>query len=440
MTLRTNSFEGGTDGVAISTSNSGGASGSAFDAIFGTGFTFSAAGAQLGSMGANVATNVFGAGEYTVSTTHLALKIRFKMSAVPTVGDCYLIRVHAGGTRLFDIHTQGTGKIRVDDSTTTTGTFTFANALLANTAYRLEAYLVAGTTTSNGTIKVAYYLGSSLTPVETAYLNTTANLGTAQTFTTAFLGKYTANVEAYSFDDFGIDDAATDLIGIPSTPPTVSTPANQNVAAGASVTSSVTASSSSATISSYAWSYLYPASGGPTLSGTSTNTVSFTAGSAGALYQLQCVVTDSNALTTTVTTEVRVPSSGDVSTLPGAANAASVGTWSNVGGASTPGDAASDSSDSTYLESATLTSSAVSERLRLAPMTARSALSITARLAQDTSGTTTFKVRLFEGATQRQEWTQAVTTTFTDYSLSLTSPGAITDWGNLYIEVVATSP
>jgi len=49
-------------------------------------------------------------------------------------------------------------------------------------------------------------------------------------------------------------------------------------------------------------------------------------------------------------------------------------------------------------------------------------------------------VRLFEGTTQRQQWTQAITTAFNDYALSLTSPGAVTDWGNLYLEAAATSP
>jgi hypothetical protein len=73
-------------------------------------------------------------------------------------------------------------------------------------------------------------------------------------------------------------------------------------------------------------------------------------------------------------------------------------------------------------------------------MTARSALSVTVRLAQDTSGATTAKVRLYEGATQRQEWVQAITTAFTDYTFSLTTPSAIGDWGNLYLEAAATSP
>lgn len=443
MTVVSNNFEGGTDGVAISTANSGGASGTAFDAPYSTGFTYSAADATQGSMGASVAgSGATGGGQWNLaSVAHVAAKMKFKAKATPS-SDTHLMRLqNASATRLFSIHITGTTqKIRVDDASGTTGVFTFANALTAGTYYRLEAYLVCGSTTSNGTIKVGYYLGNSTTPVESVYLNTAANVGTATTFTTLIMGKYSGTAEAYGFDEFAYDVSASDLIGVGSTtPPTVSTPANQNVSAASTVTASVTASSSSGVITGYAWSYVYPASGGPTLTGATTNTVSFTAGSAGALYLLQCVVTDSNSVTTTVTTEVRVPTSGTATTLPGAA-AATVGTWSNVGGGATAGDALADGSDTTYVESAALSATETSIRDRVQPITARSSLNLTIREQQDTGGTTTSKVRLYEGATLRQTWTLTITTAWADYPLTLTTPAAITDWGNLYLEFAATSP
>lgn len=440
MTVVSNNFEGGSNGIAVTTGNSGGSSGTAFDAVFGTGLTYSSADATQGVMGASVAAGAIGAGQWNLSSVaHVAAKLKFTPKALATA-DTHLIRIHNGATRVFTVHINAAGKLRVDDATGTSGVFTFSNVLGVGTTYRLEAYVVAGSTTSNGTIKVAYYLGSSTTPVESAYVNTSANTGGSGTvFTLLYLGKYTTSPEAYGFDEFAYDTAATDFIGITTTPPTVSTPANQNVAATGAVSVSVTASSSSATIASYAWSFTYPTSGAPTLTGASTANASFTAGAVGNLYVLQCVVTDSNAVSTTVTTEVRVPTSGDATVLSGAASA-SVGSWSNVGGASTPADAVADTSDTTYVESATLGTTEFSDRFRLAPMTARSALNLTVRLAQDTSGSTTVKVRLFEGSTQRQQWTQAITTSFADYALSLTSPGAVTDWGNLYLEAAATSP
>jgi hypothetical protein len=440
MTSYSNNFEGGTDGVAVSAGNSGGGSGNAFSAVFGTGLTFEDTAAYQGTMGARVAGGSFGAAQVNLSATAVAAQIYFRTGATPVSNDIHVIRLHAGGTRLFSVHTNTAGKLRVSDATGTTGVTTFPTALSANTWYRLEVYVVAGTTTSNGTIKAAYYLGNSTTPVDTLYSNTAANVGTAQTFTILYMGKYSTGTEQFDFDAFSWNDAATDFIGVSAgAPPTVSTPATQNVATGANVSVSLTASSSSSTIASYAWSYVFPSSGGPTLTGTNTNMVSFTAGAAGSLYVLQCVVTDANSLSTTVTTEVRVPTAGDAVTLP-MPYSTSVGTWANVGGAANGGSAVGDSSDATYIESPALSSSAVSSRYRLQPMTARSSLILTARLAQDTSGATTVKVRLFEGSTQRQEWTQAITTSFVDYPLTVTTPGAITDWGNLYLEFVATAP
>lgn len=444
VTTASNNFEGGTNGVAVTASNSGGASGTAFDIMFGTALTYSTAAATQGTMGASVATSAIGAAGWNLANvTKCSAHMKFTISAVPTTGDMYLMRYHnSGGTRLFDVHVQGTGKLRIFDASGAT-VWTGTNVLTPSTVYRLEAYVVAGSTASNGTIKVGYYLGNSTTPVETVYLNTAANVGTASSFAVVYMGKYNNAVESYTFDELALDTTLSDFIGVPTaSPPTVSITANQNVAANAAVSATVTASSSSGTITGYAWSVLYSSTTSPTLTGASTTTVSLTATSdttKGHLYILQCVVTDSNSLTTTVTTEVRVPCSGDVTTLPGV-SASTSGSWSNVGGAASGGDALADNSDTTYVESSALSATEQSIRYRLAPMTARSSLTLTVRLEQDTSGSTTAKVRLFEGSTQRQQWTQAITTAFNDYALSLTSPGAVADWGNLYLEAAATSP
>ncbi|MGN6760517.1 MAG: hypothetical protein ACTHJI_04200 [Leifsonia sp.] len=447
MAVVGNNFEGGTDGVALTNINSGGASGTPFDAIFGTGAVYTSSSPIQGSMSMRVPVNTFGAGVYTLSNvSHVAAKIKFRATTVGTT-DLHIIRLHGGSNvRYFSVHQNALGKLRVDDATGTTGVFTFANALTAGTVYRLEVYVVAGSTTSNGTIKVAYYLGNSTTPVETAYFaNGSANVGAGITFNQLYGGKYSQTPEEWVFDELYYDTAASDFIGVTAgPPPTVSTPANQNVTASASVTASVTASSTSGTISSYAWSVIYSSTTSPTLTGASTNIVSFTATSdttKGHLYILQCVVTDSNSLTTTITTEVRVPTTVDAAVLPGAGSNTVGSAWSNVGGAATAGDALADSSDTTYVESPALTTSAESTRYRLAPMVARNPLTINARSESDNGGTLTGKVRLYEGTTMRQEWTLAtVTNAWADNALSVTTPGAISDWGNLYLEAVGTTP
>lgn len=71
-------------------------------------------------------------------------------------------------------------------------------------------------------------------------------------------------------------------------------------------------------------------------------------------------------------------------------------------------------------------------------MTARSALNLSVRLETDTTGTVSTKVRLFEGSTQKQQWTPTVTNQWADIVLSSTA--TISDWGNLYVEFAATSP
>lgn len=444
MANGTNNFEGGTNGVGLTTgppNNTGGASGTQFDTIFGVGALFSNSSPFQGAMCMRVAAGAFGAAGWTISSTKVSFQMWWTPEAVATA-DTHLIRVHnSGGTRLASVHLNSLGFLRVDDATGTAGINTFTTKPTAGTTYRIEVLFVAGTTTSNGRIKVAFYVGNSLTPVDTVYDNAAANVGTAQTFTQIVGGKYTTSPEAHRFDKMGFDTTLTDFIGLPAaSPPTVSTPAVQNVSAGAAVSVGVTASSSTGTITGYAWSYLYPSSGGPTLTNPTTATVSFTAGAVGKLYQLQCIVTDSNGLTTTVTTEVRVPSAGDITTLPGAPLVTVGAAWSNVGGASTVGDALADGLDTTYAESPNMSATEVSLRQRLAPSTARSVAQFTVQLFEDTVGASTIRVRLYEGATLRQTWTQAVTGVLLPYPFDVTTPAAISDWGNLALEFAGTAP
>ena len=222
-------------------------------------------------------------------------------------------------------------------------------------------------------------------------------------------------------------------------PPTVTVGSNQDVAAGATVNLTSTASDVDGTIASRAWSFDYPTSGAPTLTGASSANASFTAGSAGSLYILRHTATDNSGATASATMEVRVPLGTAISPIPGTGTG--VGTWNIVGGSATGGDALADSSDATYLETATVSVTEQRRRWRLNPSSVRTNGTITVRVAQDSAGSLTAKVRLFEGNTQRQEWTITVTTTIADQTVTLSGPtiSAITDWGNLYVEVAVTS-
>jgi hypothetical protein len=212
------------------------------------------------------------------------------------------------------------------------------------------------------------------------------------------------------------------------------------VSAGATVTATVSATDPEAGALTYLWSVIAPSSNTPTLTNSTTATVSFTAPAAGNLVTLQCVISDPLSSTVTGTTEVRVPSATDL--VPLALNGTNVaGTMTNTGGAGTDGAALADASDSTYIESGTVSGTEQSERYRLQPATARSNGSLTPiRLATDT-GTATAKVRIYEGATMREQFSQAITSTPTDYTFALAGGtiSAIADWGNLYLEVGFTT-
>lgn len=437
-----NSLEGGTNGTTITTGNSASGSGDAFTALSGTS-TFSTSAAYHGSLGFQAPTTAAAGYFYwdVSSTSNIAARLYFRPAGVASSDD-YLIRLGNGTTRLVSVHVNAAGKLRVSDAAGTTGVWTAASALTANTWYRLDLYAVAGSTTSNGTIKFGYYLGDSTSPVETVYNNTSSNVGTATTFNRAYMGKYSAvSAFGYQFDDFKVRTAASDFIGpVANTPPTVDAGVTQNVSAG-TVNLSFTASDPDGTIASIATTYVSASStGSPSITGGTTLTPSFTAGSAPQLYTVQATVTDNGGATASDTVEIRVPVSGATTMVPLALNGSGTGTWTIGGGSGTEGAAMADSSDSTYVESPTVTGSETNRRWRLAPSATKASGSFVVRMATD-SGTANTTVRLYEGGTLRQSWTQALTTTITDYTFSLSSGtvSAITDWGNVFYEVGATT-
>lgn len=242
--------------------------------------------------------------------------------------------------------------------------------------------------------------------------------------------------------------------------PTGTISANQNKNAGDPFTATVTASDSDGSIASYAWTWLYhPTSaniGTSTgLTNASTATVSGTAGSAGFLGILKCVVTDNSGgkITPDLTTEVRVLGTGSLSVVTGSDGSGDSG-WQIVGGSATQGDALADGSSTTRVESPDMSGTATKRRWRFKPCAARTAYRFTLTDAVLTAATAhNCKVRVYAGSTlittratsTLKKVTDDTTSDVTASDLSLyfdLTSGEITalnaaDTGNLQLEAEA---
>lgn len=299
MTRYNNSFEGGTTGSQITAASSGGVSGDAFTAVSGATTLYSNVQAAHGVLSMATSTTNASQGYIRWNTnttaTSVAARLYIYATGLPT-GDEHLIRLNTGtpgaGTRLVSIHYNVNGNLRISDASGTSGVWTSTNTLPLNQWVRIELFAIAGSTTSNGTIKGAYYLGDSTTPVETLYSNTAANVGTAQNFTYVVMGRYSgAGTVQYYFDDLATDDAATGLIG-----PIVNNPIlSVNSANVAKITASATSGTSP-------YTYSITQTSGTTTAPTniSTGVWTVTPPSTGTLvYQVS--VTDANGVTSNQT-------------------------------------------------------------------------------------------------------------------------------------------
>jgi hypothetical protein len=443
VTVKQNTAEGGTNGTTVSTGNSGGVSGDAFFSVSpGTGgtITFTNAQAMHGTLSYNLTTGT------TATTvilsdgnvgTSFGTRFYIRLTGYPSSETIIHDVQTAAGTTVSRLHITTTGALKVVNNAGT-AVSTFTNVLALNTWYRVAFWGTVNATT--GSLNAVTYAGDSLTAIETKNL-TNQNTGS----TGAGRAVYGKGTPSPTMATFYIDDIKQDLetaaeISIPTnSPPTVSVNSNQNVAAGATVNLTASASDSDGSIATYAWTYDFPTSGGPSITGGSTAAASFTAGSAGNLYVLRCTVTDNLGATAFDTTEVRVPTTTSIN--PVAAYPAINTTYVNTGGAANLGAALSDGSDTTYAESTALTSTEQEIRVRLDPATVRTSLSLTFRVSQDVAGTIVAKGRLYQGTTMLQEWTLTTTTSAADQVVSASGGtiSSITDWGNLWAAVAGTA-
>lgn len=148
---------------------------------------------------------------YDRTDPSVATRVYFRFTGNPSA-TCGILQARNSGS-MGDVHMRTDGKLQVTDDAGTI-LFTTASALSPSTTYRLEYLVAKGTTTSNGKVRFAYYLGDSPTPVESAFVSTTANMGTADVTSMRF-GKLTgiASTWAVWFDDVAVEYGATAFIG-----------------------------------------------------------------------------------------------------------------------------------------------------------------------------------------------------------------------------------
>lgn len=205
MTLLTNSFEGGTNGVNISTGNSGGLSGNAFDSVgIGAGATLAYSTVQsahnaLSMLCQTVAANSTSVGWAASMGTQTQVWFQSYMFFPSLPGGItrfFTTSVGGVGMARFAITPAGQLQVSGSSSTFTTGTATIPT----NQWFRVNGYAIGSATA--GQTQVNFYSPmDSLVPVETDTSAATINTGGPSTSYSFGPGAGTANQGPFNMDD-----------------------------------------------------------------------------------------------------------------------------------------------------------------------------------------------------------------------------------------------
>jgi hypothetical protein len=189
-----NTAEGGTNGVTVTTGNSGGGSGDAFtDITIGTGYAliYDNAQAAHGSLAVKMTgpaspSNITRFG-WANSVTEVYGRLYIYRTANPAGAALQCMTVDLSGTGscgYMDINT--TGNPRIFDSALTSSTFT--NAITLNAWNRIEFRVLCGVGT--GIVEAKLFLGDSTSVIETRTINSAQ---TRASMTHVFFGQYTVS-------------------------------------------------------------------------------------------------------------------------------------------------------------------------------------------------------------------------------------------------------
>jgi hypothetical protein len=206
MTVLVNSFEGGTNGTTITTGNSGGASGNAFDAVTGSP-TFSSTHAAHGTLSCSVSVSS--------SSATVAWNASLGSQAQVWFREYFYIPSNPGGTIYLTSFTQAgvstcaslmmlsTGQLAVWDNTST-AQITSTESVPLNQWFRVEGFVVGNASTGQLALNI-YNQMDSVNPTETH--QTAANLNTFGTINKVNFGAPVSTTFSYYLDDIGVSTA-----------------------------------------------------------------------------------------------------------------------------------------------------------------------------------------------------------------------------------------
>ncbi len=206
MATFSNTFEGLTNGTALTTANTGGSSGTAAYSIANSTnstITASAAAAKHGDMGVMFAC---AASEGVPSRVSWALSepgravidAYFYFPSTFNGGNIGLLHFRNNSGNMGLLYINNTGRLYVSDATGSgVGGASGTSVLAIDTWYRISFAITKGADTSSGTVEWAYFLPGSDTPIESKSYSA-ANTGTSNV-AYAFLGDTTSRSATHTW-------------------------------------------------------------------------------------------------------------------------------------------------------------------------------------------------------------------------------------------------
>jgi fibronectin type 3 domain-containing protein len=209
--LLSNSFEGGSNGTAISSSNSNGASGSRFNTVSCSGgaLNYTSTTAANGSLSAAFTPSTSAcylqwSNASTGTSTTSYGRVYVRLTGSSSTAQTLLKLADSSGTRDAQLVLSTSGAVVVYDANNTKQ-YTFSNSLVGQGWVRVEWSLTNSTTA--GSLTVTLYNGNSTTPIATQTVN---NINTGASFGNLQVGSVTstsAALKPFNIDDVGYGTA-----------------------------------------------------------------------------------------------------------------------------------------------------------------------------------------------------------------------------------------